>query len=353
MRGRFISLVLLGAVVAAACSGGSDEAAPTTAPSTSIAVTTTVRPTTTTTENATTTTVPGPVLPLTGLPVEDAAVAARPALVVKIDNHPKAVPQSGLEFADIVYEENVEQLTRFAAVFHSAGSEPVGPIRSGRTQDVELLATLGQPLFAWSGGNPTVTRLIEGSTLISLSGARGNIYNAGGFFRSDRPGPHDLYASTAALWALAPAGAPPPPQQFLYRDAAVAPDGDEVSGVEVRMDNVQVVWTWDEALDAFVRAQNGQPHVDTTGAQLQTANVIVLTVDYRPSSADARSPEAQTVGTGDALVLTDGVAVRGTWQRDSPQATFTLTDTAGETIELTPGRTWVELARRDSTTLQP
>jgi Protein of unknown function (DUF3048) N-terminal domain/Protein of unknown function (DUF3048) C-terminal domain len=346
------ALAVLVAATLAACSG-SDEAADTTPPSSSIAVTTTVRSTTTTQNVTTTTAVPGPAMPLTGLPVEDEAVAARPALVVKIDNHPKAVPQSGLEFADIVYEENVEQLTRFAAVFHSVGSEPVGPIRSGRTQDVELLATLGQPLFAWSGGNPTVTRLIESSGLVSLNGARSDVYNGGGFFRSDRPGPHDLYASTAALWTLAPFGAPPPPQQFLYRDDTEVPEGDEVAGVEVRMDNVQVLWTWDETLGAYLRQQNGQPHLDVAGEQLQSANVIVLTVEYRPSRADVRSPEAQTVGSGEALVLTGGVVVRGTWQRDTPQATFTLADSSGATIELAPGRTWVELARTDSTTLRP
>ena len=75
-------------------------------------------------------------MPLTGLPIEDPALAARSALVVKIDNHPEARPQSGLNQADIVFEENVEHLTRFAAVFQSQAPDPVGPIRSGRTQDV-------------------------------------------------------------------------------------------------------------------------------------------------------------------------------------------------------------------------
>jgi len=79
------------------------------------------------------------VWPLLGTPVEDSAAASRPAMVVKIDNHPSARPQAGINQADIIFEENVEKLTRYAAVFHSEGSDPVGPIRSGRFQDINLL----------------------------------------------------------------------------------------------------------------------------------------------------------------------------------------------------------------------
>jgi hypothetical protein len=292
-------------------------------------------------------------MPLTGLPVTDPAAAERPALVVKIDNHPRAVPQSGLNQADIVYEENVEQLTRFAAVFHSEGADPVGPIRSGRTQDVLLLGSLNRPLFAWSGGNPAVTRAIEDSDLINLSAQINAVASGGGFFRSDdRPGPHDLYASTTALWTLAPPEAVPPQPQFTYRSADdPAPVGDELGSVRVQMDNVDVLWTWDAATGEFQRSQNGQVHTDDTDTPLTTPNVVVLTVEYVPSPADRRSPEAQTIGVGEALVLVDGVAVRGTWERLDRLAPFTLRDEDGEVIALTPGSVWVELARAGKTSL--
>ena len=86
----------------------------------------------------------------------DAAAPHRPALVVKIDNHPDARPQAGLNQADIVLEENVEGITRFAAVFQTTDADPVGPIRSARTTDIDSARPLDQPLFAWSGGNANV-----------------------------------------------------------------------------------------------------------------------------------------------------------------------------------------------------
>ena len=129
-------------------------------------------------------------MPLTGVPLESSdEIPNRPALAVKMPNNPQALPQTGLNEADIVFEEIINDgITRFAAVFHSQGSDPVGPIRSGRAQDVDILSNLNSPLFAWSGGNPGVTRVINNSTLTSLSyvGGYGNSY-----FRRDGRGGGD------------------------------------------------------------------------------------------------------------------------------------------------------------------
>ena len=179
-RRRLAALALAGGLVlvTAACSGDDDAATATTAgepeatdtaPATTDAPTTTAAPTTT---DAPATTAPTPTtaaevarMPLTGVPLSPGEEApARPAMVVKIDNAPGARPQTGFTAADIVYEELVnDSLTRFAMVFHSQGSDPVGPIRSGRIQDVDLFGSYHRPLFVWSGGNPTVTNAIRGS----------------------------------------------------------------------------------------------------------------------------------------------------------------------------------------------
>ena len=124
-----------------------------------------------------------PVNPLLGTPLEDPTTATRPAMVVKIDNHPGARPQAGINQADIIFEENVEKLTRYAAVFQSQGSDPVGPIRSGRFQDINLVGSLNKPLFVWSGGNSKVSAAIGKSDLVDLSYSVAN--TDGGFKRSD------------------------------------------------------------------------------------------------------------------------------------------------------------------------
>ncbi len=142
-------------------------AAPTTQATTTTSTlpetTTTGAPETTTTVAETTTTAPAvPVYPITGLPVTDPNVATRQTLVVKIDNSGPARPQSGLNEADMVFEEIVnDSLTRFAMIYQSLGDNPVGPVRSGRIQDIDLMGMFNHPLFAWSGGNATVTAAIR------------------------------------------------------------------------------------------------------------------------------------------------------------------------------------------------
>ncbi len=324
---------LLAVLVVSACSGGgasTSEVSDSAPPDTTVAASTT-----------TTTTIPAILAPLTGLTVS--ALITRPALVAKIDNHPKARPQWGLNQADIVFEENVEMLTRFAAVFHSNDSDPVGPIRSGRKQDVDLLESLNAPLFAWSGGNVEVTNLIRGSTMIDLSYSTAN--KEGGYRReSSRSAPHNLLADTSKLWTLAPEGAAPPPAQFVYRaaDEVIPATARETGGVKLTMDGVRVLWEWSSDFSRFLRSQDDKPHVDVDDVRVNVANVVVLYVQY---SKSGYSPVAKTIGSGEAWVLTAGKLFQGTWERAEAAKPFVLKDTAGNVMKLTPGNTWVELTR--------
>lgn len=342
------------ATTAVACSGGGDEeAAATTATTTAttLAATTTSSSSTsttaapTTTEAATTTTEPPPpVYPLTGILVSDPFVAALPALVVKIDNAPGARPQSGMNEADIVIEEIVnDNLTRFAFVFQSQGVDPVGPIRSGRMQDIDLFGSFNRPLFAWSGGNRTVTDAIRASDLVDIGPSRAPVY----FRSSDRRAPHNLYSNTTALWGQAPEGSQPPPQQFAYRSADEAVAGVPSPGVAMSLDSIDVRWEWDASVGLYRRTMEGRPHEDRLSGQVTTNNVVVLEMEYLPGISD--SPDAQTIGSGRAFVFTGGNYIEATWSRSDRLVPFTLTATDGSIVELTPGRTFIELPRVDRT----
>ncbi|NQY57162.1 MAG: DUF3048 domain-containing protein [Ilumatobacteraceae bacterium] len=338
------SLVLI------ACGGGGDDsadtsAATTEAPTTTVEETTTTRRTTTTSPSTSTTTTLPEIIrqPLTGEPIDsEADIVQRAALAVKIDNAPAARRNhTGLGVADIVFEEIVEgSITRFAAVFHTAESNPVGPIRSGRTQDVDLLTSYLEPLFAWSGGNPGVTRAINESQLINLSPSR-----ADGYYRGPGSAPHNLYNDTATLWAQTPPDQPgPPPQQFEYLRPEDEFGGGAVSGFELQMRGIDVEWQWDEESGRFLRSQEGGPHNDVVTGQIGATNVIVLVTDYEPSPVDARSPEAQTIGEGPLFVFSGGEVIGGTWKRDFNGFPFDFTDDEGNPIPINVGNTWVELA---------
>ncbi|MEY4404448.1 MAG: hypothetical protein RI976_379 [Actinomycetota bacterium] len=332
---KFFALFAAGVVIAS-CSGSSDSSSSQSVETTAASVE----------ETTTTTTIPIVRAPLTGAQAPDETVIGRPAMVVKIDNHPKARPQWGLNQADIVFEENVEQLTRFAAVFQSQGSDPVGPIRSGRLQDIDLLASLNAPLFVWSGGNAKVTSEIRKSTMIDLSHSAAN--EAGGFRReSSRVAPHNLVAETSKLWTLAPADAKPPVPQFEYRadGETVSSSSKPAGAVKISMDGVDVMWEWSPENLTFVRSQDDKPHVDMDDVRVNAPNVVVMSVVYGKSGS---SPVAKTIGSGEVWVYTAGALIQGSWERTDPLKPYVFKDTKGAVIKLTPGRTWIEVIRAKS-----
>ena len=341
------------ALALAAC-GGSTASAPTSAPTSSLAAASTSAVATSVAGASTTAATAVATYPLTGLPADDPVAASRPALVVKIDNNAKARPQSGLNEADIVFEEIVEVQTRFAAVFQSGVADPVGPIRSGRTQDIDLLGSFNRPLFAWSGGNPNVTAAIEGSDLRELSALKSAAYRGGGFYRDEqRKSQHNLYAKGSLLFSLAPPDAGPPPQQFSYLAPGDNYTGTPATSLTGDMDGLKVQWTFDATSGHYLRSSAGEAHGDALSGQVSTDNIIVMFVDYRPSVADERSPEAQTIGAGSAMVLRGGWVVNCTWTRADRFSPIVLTDAAGAVVKLTPGRTFVELARPETFVTAP
>ncbi len=336
-KSRNLVALVAACLVFASCSGSSDSTSTESVVDSSVA---------SAEETTTTTTIPIVRAPLTGAQAPDESVLGRPALVVKIDNHPKSRPQWGLNQADIVFEENVEQLTRFAAVYHSQGSDPVGPIRSGRLQDINLLASFNGPLFAWSGGNAQVSAAIRKSTMVDLSHSSAN--EAGGFRReSSRVAPHNLVAETSKLWTLAPADAKPPVPQFEYRaDGETVPTDSKPAGaVKISMDGVDIMWEWSPENLTFVRSQDDKPHVDMQDVRINAQNVVVVSVVYAKSGS---SPVAKSVGSGEVWVYTAGKLIQGSWERLDPFKPFVFKDTKGAVIKLTPGRTWVEVIRAKS-----
>ncbi|MSY08375.1 MAG: DUF3048 domain-containing protein, partial [Actinobacteria bacterium] len=168
-------------------------------------------------------------------------------------------------------------------------------------------------------------------------------------FRSDdKKAPHNLYTNTSDIWAVAAGRGGTPPPQFLYSADPSSVNGDDVVGVKLRMDgSMKASWEWDANKRVFARRHDDKLHLDSNGEQVSTENVLVLTVEYKISAANKKSPEAQTTGTGVAWVLQQGKFTQGTWTRASEMDPWTLTDATGEPILLTPGRTFVELIRKE------
>ncbi len=303
-------------------------------------------PVSATSSTTTTTTVPpvsAVVAPLTGLPVsDDAAVRLlRPALVAKIDGALEAMPQEGLDSADVVMEVRVEGISRYLGVWHSAEVQEIGPVRSARTTDPDLLAMFGRPLFAYSGGNSGVLSALRRADWfqdVSHDAAPDS------YSRSrSRRAPHNLMADTAGLWARSAEPLQFPGPVFTYRAADEPAPGEPAAGFEASVQS-GARFAWDAEIGGWRRWAYGIAHESTVGEQIAPTNVVVVAVDYVTSPADRASPEAISVGSGPAWVYSDGSVQVGTWSRPDRNAGWDLRDAAGNPMTLDPGRTWVELA---------
>lgn len=331
------------ALLVGACGGGQEEAAAETSSTTTTTVettTTTTAPTTTTIET-TTTIDPALVAPLTGATVEDGVELDRPALVLKIDNHPNARPQTGLDQADIVFDLRAEGVTRFTAVFHSRIPDLVGPVRSSRTSDFDLLTGLDNPLYGSSGGNQYVMSALRSIEAIPVTNQTRREY----FRQGDRPAPHNLYVNATDLYALAPDQTTRPQPWFDYRPPdeelpATAIEAEDEVTVAFR-DGPTAGFTWDAGVPGWRRTQSGQPHMTVDGLQLAPQNVVIMVTSYVTSPADSASPELVSTGSGELLVLTEGHLIGGSWERATAADKPTLLDSAGQPISLSPGQTWV------------
>jgi Protein of unknown function (DUF3048) N-terminal domain/Protein of unknown function (DUF3048) C-terminal domain len=304
-------------------------------------------PTTTTTTTTTTTAPTYPTAPLTGLPDPTGVSITRPALTVKIENTPEALPQWGISEADVVYEEIVNGgITRLAAIFNSHAPTKVGPVRSVRPTDTQVVWPIGG-IFAFSGGAPYAIDSIETAPvkLIDEDAA-----GAAMFRDPDLEAPHNLFASAPALFGFK--GTPtPPPSLFSYRAATTKPVGAPVTKFVVPFPSIYpVTWTWDIATNSWDRTIFGQSDVTGTGQRESPKNVIVMYVNY-VNGIGTENSYADLQGSGTAMVFSGGKEIVGTWSRGSSKADIIqYLTSSGATIRLTPGQTWVELLN-DGTSL--
>ncbi|MGY1771935.1 DUF3048 domain-containing protein [Blastococcus sp. SYSU D00813] len=271
---------------------------------------------------------------------------ARPALAVKVENSAAARPQTGLNAADVVWEQVVEGgISRYVAVYHSTLPPAVGPVRSVRPMDAPIAAPL-RGLFAYTGGQAPFVEAVRAAGLQDVSSDAG----AAGYSRApERTAPHNTYVDPAALLAQADEGhRSAPPSQFVFSaDPTASGEGTRATQLDLTLSPVaEPQWTWSAGDGAWLRSEGATPAVDSDGVRLRATNVVVLRVDVADTqftdSIGNPVPETVMVGGGEALIATGGHTVEASWSKASVGEPVVLTFD-GSHVELAPGSTWVEL----------
>ena len=264
-------------------------------------------------------------------------------LAVKIDNAPGARPQTGLDAADVVYAEQVEGgLSRLMAVYASTLPKVVGPVRSARESDLELLRQFHSPLLAFSGAQHKLLPLIDDAPLQPEPPEKAS----GAYFRgTGRPAPHNLYLRPARLMPSAP-GADALTTGFHY---GAAPAGGRPENTRtIRYPAAGFTFTWSAGLGRYLVAMDGTPTVATDGKRVTPATVVVQYVKMHKSAfhdvLGNNTPYTETVGSGTAKVLRDGRVYDVGWKRAKAADGTEFTTKDGKPVNFAKGQVWVVLA---------
>lgn len=311
-----------------------------------------------------------PIWPMTGIASKSAS-KTKPVLVIKVENDPGVRPQSGLDSADIVFEELVEGgITRFCTIFQSKLPTEIGPIRSVRHVDAAIAAPVSD-YFVFSGGARPTLRYLRANL---PNGVKILTEGAPGMHRTNyHSAPHNLFLDPQKLvaksshsnsstdgiflrptnsnWSMPTITATPKPTQSVNASQSPMPAVaiyTPASGARAVFSNAETPnWMWSAKRHEWLRFEGAQPHTGKDGRQLGFTNLVALqvqTVDagYRDPAGNF-VPRTVFAGTGKGTVLMNGKAIAVTWSKAELTSQVTLKDVTGSTISLNPGRTWVEL----------
>jgi Protein of unknown function (DUF3048) N-terminal domain/Protein of unknown function (DUF3048) C-terminal domain len=270
-------------------------------------------------------------------------------LVVKIDDTKEARPQIGLEDADVVYVEQVEAgLTRIAAIFSSALPELIGPVRSARISDIELLAQFGRVGLAYSGAQSKMRPVLAAANIENLSAERNppTIYTKD----PERSGPVDMILKPALLLerANSKSGTQIDTPKMALWSFGDAPTGETLAATaKIKWPNARYELRWDELSKKFLIYFNDEPNMAASGSQLTADTAIIQLVSITPSIYGDKfggvTPFSKTTGSGKAIMLRDGFSYELTWQRDLETDVTTWLDADGKVANFKPGKIWIFL----------
>jgi Protein of unknown function (DUF3048) N-terminal domain/Protein of unknown function (DUF3048) C-terminal domain len=270
-----------------------------------------------------------------------------PVYAVKIDNTTKAHPQVGLTKADVVYIEQVEGgVTRLAAVFSSEYPKFVGPVRSARISDIDLLRQYGTVGLMYSGSQtPLLPKLLAARLkLVSFDASR-----LGYTRQPSRPMPYDVIGDFAALRKRAGKVSTPTAVGYQFGDAPTT-GGTPATDVSIRYPFARVGARWSASDKRWLLSMDGLKDMSVEAGQLGATTLVVQFATLRPSPYHdvngVNTPLTETVGQGKALIFRDGKQFQGRWTRAKASEPTTYTFADGTPAVFAPGQVWIALLGR-------
>ena len=272
-----------------------------------------------------------------------------PVLAVKIDDTNAAHPQVGLNSADVIYIEQVEGgLTRLAAIFTDKIPDLIGPVRSARISDIEILEQYGRVGFAYSGAQSKMRPVLAAANLENMSAER----NPPSIYQSDktRYAPTNMMVDAKALLkkTIEDEGKKIDTVKSIgWQFGKGSELAKDLASAEVKWPAAKYGMTWSKSEKRWLLTFNGKPNLDSNGRQLGSANFVIQKVAITDSIYGDKfggvTPMSNTVGSGTGYLLRDGKIVSIKWERPSAQVGTIWTLADGTVANFADGQVWIAL----------
>ncbi len=275
-----------------------------------------------------------------------------PILVVKIDDTRAAHPQAGLEDADVIYIEQVEGgLTRLAAVYSSKIPAVIGPVRSARISDIEILQQFGRVAFAYSGAQKKLLPVIAAANLENLGAQR----QSREIYANDpmRNAPTAMMLQAQTLMQKVKEQQLPVAisKSVGWNFADTVDTGTAIASAKVSWPANSYDAVWSAAEKRWLLSHSGVPNLAASGVHLGASTFVIQIVSITPSEYGDKfggvTPFTATVGSGRGYILRDGKYISALWDRPTPDAGTTWRTVQGEEIAFAPGQVWIALTDKE------
>lgn len=292
--------------------------------------------------------------PLTGLWIDEEAAKRRPVAVM-INNLKKALPQSGISQADIIYETLVEgEITRLMAVFQDFDAAKIGPVRSARHYYLDF-ALDHDAIYVHYGRSPQAEKAFKELNVDHLEGL--SYLDEIMFWRDPerykKPGmkEHSAYTNAEKIlnaWDMVgyekEKKSDFKPVFHFAEEEIILEKGQPAIDVILPFSSYQISeFRFDEGSHMYKRYQFGEPHIDIeNNEQLAVKNIIVQFAEIYPIPKDtAGRKEVELVGKGEGLYITNGKAVPISWSKKSHFSPTSFFNENGDVLKMNKGKTWV------------
>jgi hypothetical protein len=307
--------------------------------------------------------------PLTGLEVEDPETLNRRPIAVKVQLFPRGQrPPWGISKADIVFDYYQNNgVTRLTAVFYGDDAGQVGPIRSARLFDLNIIK-MYKAFFVFGLADWRIYDRLQQSAFSDRLVVE-KYGSCPPLCRIDPDGYNHLVLNTNKFVDYFSKGEISSHKQditFNQFDEFPPQNGIPADRIYVRISySAYNRWDFDASAGQYLRFQDSlegtpqeeefEPLLDQlTEEQIASDNVVILFLAHRyayQTRAGAKEVfNIKFTGNGKAKAFRDGQMYNLHWSRDDSDAPINLTFPDGTPYSFRPGKTWFQLVGKASTT---